>query len=51
MQKYETKLKHYILRLAKMERETAEDILQEVFLKVYKNLHSFQSQFTFSSWI
>lgn len=50
MQRYEKKLQSYIFRLAKLDKPTAEDILQEVFLKIYKNLHAFQPKFKFSSW-
>jgi len=32
-------------------KEEAEDITQEVFLKVFKNLYSFNPQLKFSSWI
>jgi RNA polymerase sigma-70 factor, ECF subfamily len=49
--RYEGKLMHYIRRLTNVEKETAEDILQEVFLKVYKNLQEFDDDFKFSSWI
>ena len=39
--RYETKLLSYILRISNISREEAEDILQEVFIKVYYNLNSF----------
>jgi RNA polymerase sigma-70 factor, ECF subfamily len=49
--RYEAKLMHYIRRITNVEKETAEDILQEVFLKVYKNLREYDDDFKFSSWV
>lgn len=49
--RYEAKLTHYIRRITNVDKETAEDILQEVFLKIYKNLRDFDDTFKFSSWI
>ena len=49
--RYETKLLSYILRISNVSREEAEDILQEVFIKVYYNLNSFDKELKFSSWI
>ncbi|MBN2059396.1 MAG: RNA polymerase sigma factor [Deltaproteobacteria bacterium] len=51
MKRYEKKIDSYIRRIANINRESAEDILQEVFIKVYKNLHGFNKNFKFSSWI
>jgi len=49
--RYETKLFSYILRISNVSKEEAEDILQEVFIKVYYNLNSFDKELKFSSWI
>jgi len=49
--RYEKKLKRYILRLGMFDNAVAEDLLQEVFIKVYQNLNDFDSAFSFSSWI
>ena len=49
--RYEDKLLNYIRKISGAGREEAEDILQEVFLKVYLNLHSFNPKLKFSSWI
>lgn len=49
--RYEQKLLRYILRLTNVDIEGAQDILQEVFLKVYVNLNDFDSSLKFSSWI
>ena len=51
IQRYESKLMRYIRRLTNVDQEAAEDILQEVFLKAYKNLHGYDDSFKFSSWI
>lgn len=51
MKRYESKLMRYILRLSNVRHEEAEDILQEVFIKVYQNLNSFDKKLKFSSWI
>lgn len=51
MMRYEGKLLRYIRRITNAGKETAEDILQEVFLKAYKNLHEYDDDFEFSTWI
>lgn len=50
MARYQKKLYSYIYRLVGSREET-EDILQNVFLKVYKNLKKFDCRKKFSSWI
>ena len=49
--RYKDKLFRYIMRLTNIDPEDAEDILQEVFLKVYINLNDFDRDMKFSSWI
>lgn len=51
IERYEQKLFRYIQRTLFVNKEDTEDILQEVFIKVYKNLNSFKTKFKFSSWI
>jgi RNA polymerase sigma-70 factor (ECF subfamily) len=51
MKRYENKLSRYIRRLLICSDEDVEDILQEVFIKVYQNLNSFDTKQKFSSWI
>ncbi len=51
MQRYEDKLKRYIIRLSGLKSEDAEDILQNVFIKAYQNLNDFDRSLKFSSWI
>ena len=49
--RYQEKLARYIRRLGAIGTEDVEDILQEVFLKVYLNLNDFNPDLKFSSWI
>ena len=51
MERYEEKLFRYIRRITNFDKETIEDLLQEVFLKVYKNLNDYDPDFSFNSWI
>ena len=51
IEKYESKLQNYIMRISNTSREDAEDILQEVFIKMYRNLNDFDKDLKFSSWI
>ncbi len=51
MKRYETKLLNYILKISNINKEDAEDILQEVFIKAYQNLNDFDLNFKFSNWI
>jgi len=50
IRRYQSKLFSYLYRLVR-NREESEDLLQSVFLKVYKNIKSFNTQKNFSSWI
>ena len=49
--RYEAPLARYILRLGVKQPEDREDVLQEIFIKVYRNLHGFDTGLKFSSWI
>ena len=40
----------FIVRLG-LPHEDAEDVLQEVFIKIYKNLYKYNSKWCFSTWI
>jgi RNA polymerase sigma-70 factor (ECF subfamily) len=48
--RYQNKIYSYISRLIG-NREEAEDLTQEVFVKVFKNLYGFDIKRKFSSWI
>ncbi|KKP36343.1 hypothetical protein A2483_04120 [Candidatus Peregrinibacteria bacterium RIFOXYC2_FULL_33_13] len=49
--RYEKKLKNYILKISYLSVPCSEDILQETFIKIYKNLSAFETSLKFSSWI
>ncbi len=48
---YEKKLLKYIFKITDVSIQEAENILQEVFLKVYLNIYDYNEKFSFSSWI
>ena len=50
IERYQGKLFAYLYRLIGS-RQDAEDLLQDVFVKAYKNLRSYDTQRKFSSWI
>lgn len=49
--RYEMQLIRYIRRMIGDEHEISEDITQEVFIKAYRSLNSYNSKLKFSSWI
>jgi RNA polymerase sigma-70 factor (ECF subfamily) len=49
--RYEAKLRRYISRISAFPDEEIEEILQDVFLSVWKNLRGFDTRIKFSSWI
>jgi RNA polymerase sigma-70 factor (ECF subfamily) len=49
--RYSDQLKRYIIRFSSASAEEAEDILQEAFIKVWKNLNAFDSSLKLSSWL
>ncbi|HBB36576.1 MAG: ECF subfamily RNA polymerase sigma factor, RNA polymerase sigma-70 factor, ECF subfamily [Candidatus Moranbacteria bacterium GW2011_GWC1_45_18] len=51
VEKYEPKLMRYVRRISAATQEDAEDLLQEIFVKVYRNLNDFDPDLKFSSWI
>lgn len=51
VRRYEEKLSRYMTRISNLDKDGVEDILQEVFIKVYKNLNGFDTSLKFSSWI
>ncbi len=50
MVRYQNRLFHFIKRISFFSKEDAEDILQEAFIKIYKNLNSFDDSLKFSTW-
>ena len=51
VERYERKIKTYVKRITGASDETVEDIVQEVFIKVYVNIDKFDRSKKFSSWI
>jgi RNA polymerase sigma-70 factor, ECF subfamily len=49
--RYESRLRRYISRIAAFPEEEVEEILQDVFLSVWKNLRGVDPKIKFSSWI
>ena len=50
IQRYQNKLSHYLRKFIK-DFDEIEDVLQDVFIKAYKNLYGFNPDKRFSSWI
>lgn len=51
VRRYWDRLFRYVRRISFATNEDIEDILQETFLKVYKNLNDFDGNLAFSTWI
>ena len=51
IERYEAKLLRYLERLGIAAREDREDVLQNSFIKAYRNLNSFDLSLSFSSWM
>ena len=49
--KYEVRLLNYIKKISQSNHDEAEDILQEAFIKIWKNLHGYDPRLTLESWI
>ncbi len=50
IERYETKLSRYIQRKSNASFEDRKDILQNIFIKIYKNINDFDPDLSFSSW-
>lgn len=50
VERYEDKLLRYIKRFV-YDQDDARDVLQDVFIKTYQNLKSFDHDYKFNSWI
>lgn len=51
IERYEKKLSLYIGRKSSATADDIKDILQNIFIKVYKNIYDFDTTLSFSSWI
>lgn len=50
IEKYEPLLGRYLYRLGLVASEDRDDVLQEIFLKIYVNLNDYDTSLSFSSW-
>lgn len=50
MERYEAKLLHYVTYLIH-DPTSARDVVQETFIKAYRNLQGFNPKYKFSSWV
>ncbi len=51
VERYEKKLLRYVMRISSFDFAMAEDVTQDVFVNVYRNLNGYDDEFSFSSWI
>ena len=51
IKRYEPKILRYIKRITNVSKEESKDLLQEIFIKVYRYLNGFNQKLKFSSWI
>jgi RNA polymerase sigma-70 factor (ECF subfamily) len=51
IRRYEAKLRRYVARLGVMVYEDQDDLLQDIFIRVYEHIHGFDISLSFSSWI
>ena len=49
--RYRAKLEKYISRRTNVDSHDREDILQDVFIKIYRNINDYDDSLVFSSWI
>ena len=49
--RYQNKIMGYVGRMVNGDREEAEDVTQETFIKAYRSLDSFRGQASFSTWL
>jgi RNA polymerase sigma-70 factor (ECF subfamily) len=50
-QRYEPELLRYVRRITGMGEEEAQDVLQDSFVKIWRNLNEFDNSLKLSSWI
>lgn len=49
--RYQKPLSRYMRRIAMLSDDDIDDLLQNVFIKIYKNINDFDDSLKFSSWI
>lgn len=48
--RYEEKFRRYLRRLGVRNEDDQDDVLQDIFIKIYKNLNGYDQALSFSSW-
>jgi RNA polymerase sigma-70 factor (ECF subfamily) len=51
IERYEQRLQRYINRLTDIDADETQDLLQDIFIKAYRNLNGFDQNLSFSSWV
>ena len=51
IRRYEMPIRRYIRRLGCRDHHDVEDLFQDIFIKVYKNINEYDSDLKFSSWL
>lgn len=49
--RYKNKLFKYVKRRLNVDNQDMEDILQDVFIKIYRNINEYDDNLVFSSWV
>lgn len=50
MERYQVQLSHYIRRMTQLGQDDVQDLLQEIFIKIYQKLNEYDEVLKFSSW-
>jgi RNA polymerase sigma-70 factor (ECF subfamily) len=51
VERYQAAIRRYVIRLGSLNDDDADDLLQDIFLKVYVNLNDYDQDLKFSSWL
>lgn len=51
IERYEDRLRRYVRRITNIPEDDIDDVLQDIFIKVYTNIEGFDRDLSFSSWI
>jgi len=51
VERYESKMIRYVNRITQVSTQDQEDIIQNIFIKAYIHINSFDSSLSFNSWI
>lgn len=51
MERYQAKIQRYVMKISGIPLEAAQDLTQDIFVKVYTKIDTFDTEQKFSSWI